>query len=657
MPNYNITIDSRFDPYSFEDYLKPLAILQEQHNQAADAYATALANSAGMEEALAANPDDIDLLNQYNAYRQTLDNLADDLSKNGISRTTRRGVYQAKADYGNIAKMQEAIKQREALIAEQRALQAKDNSIMFDRSAPGFSIRDILSGKSNYATVSRNAITADVQDRLKNWAKSTYLRKNPDFEKKYGYIFQKIESGNKLDTIELAKLANYDGNDPVVNAMRDVVRDTVNKYSSTSNLWDNDAIESMRKAAYAGLDSTLGTADWSHMQDIEAAEARSRASSEKPYVGSKWNWIDVLSAKNGIDLYGSDDRQIAMATNIANHFNKNTTMPKYDIGVENFQNNLKDYLTTHYGDKDGNIPEDKKLAACAMLIESGMDYGTLISTNLMPQKYKDIFIKAQNNNISVNKEFEGANAMQKAKDALMKDVKKQNKEGEYKALANEFADYVNKGAVYSEGAFYVGADTQKIYDNIMNYLGDPKEAARFKGQNLEGEFIESLDAPIDTDDFRKDLLDDKTNKIKDYTRIGFFTDAQGHLVAVMKNGDNAYQFDLTNARGRNFKVQEEQQLEYQKDLSMLKAARKIRARVSKGEELTENERALLAMLQNNFPSLNSPNSITDEVVEALKTRANSSGKPLYDALFDTFTLEQKGAQTNNTMDRYPKING
>ena len=665
MPNYNITIDSRFDPYSFEDYLKPLSILQEQHNQAADAYANYLAQSAGLAEILGQNEKDKALLDYYNNYQANLNQWADDLAKNGLNRTNRQGVYKAKADYGLVEQMKKAVEKREALINEQRALQAKDNSIMFDRNAPGFSINDIMSGNSTYATVSRNAITADVQDRLKTWAKSTYLRKNPDFERKYGYIFQRIESGNKLDTIELAKLANYDGDDPVVNAMRDIVNDTVKKYSSTSSLWDKDAVERMRESAYAGLDSTLGSADWSHMQDIELAEARKRAAErvQTPSIGADYNWMDAITAKNDMDLYGFDGNQISYASVMngvligsIKHEDLRT------IKNINYYNNIRDFILNNYKSESGNVSEEDKVSALA-LINKTTGPAKVIPIELIPEGYKKEYQKAieKRNDAYKNKkaQFEGDSIIERANQELFKKYVNNDAIEGAKSIMNKYVDYVNKGAIRTEGAFYVGADTQTIYDNIMNYLGDPETASFYKGQNLGGNFVEDLNNP-GTEEFKKVLLN-KEGKVRtdaaSPTRIGLFTDAQNNLVAVMKNGDKAYQFNLTEARNKNFPVNKEQQKAYQTSLTALRYANTLKLAAESitksGRDLTDEEKGMLEFLRTltNDKTL-SINDIDEDDIKNLQYIANTTGKVLYDSLFEMFAKEQKNAVTTNTGKRY-----
>ena len=85
MPNYNITIDSKFDPYSFEDYLKPAMLMQEQHNALAEAYAESLARSASLADALGSTGDanDAVALQAVNDYENNISKLSADLAQNG----------------------------------------------------------------------------------------------------------------------------------------------------------------------------------------------------------------------------------------------------------------------------------------------------------------------------------------------------------------------------------------------------------------------------------------------------------------------------------------------------------------------------------------------------------------------------------------------
>jgi len=349
MPNYNITIDSKFDPYSFEDYLKPAMLMQEQHNQAADAYANYLAQSAGMEEALAANPNDIDLLNQYNTYRQTLNALADDLSRNGISRATRRGAFQAKADYGNIAKMQEAIKTRDELLRERRGLRIQDPSLIFSNEDSDYSIKNVMAGKTNYDALSKNVIMKDVEDRAKNWAKSAmiHMQQNDIIDPqsiKYGYIFRKILNGATpqeiVGAINSGEVEGVKPGDPIVSELKSIVDASVDKYISAGardangqSVWE-DRRGDIRNAAAQGLWSALGDIDYSPIQNLmEKYDRSSKALKGETFNGYSYDVQTGVSSENP-DLNGINKIQNGIPYDVLNNLNTSESGSFWGLGLD-----------------------------------------------------------------------------------------------------------------------------------------------------------------------------------------------------------------------------------------------------------------------------------------------------------------------------------
>lgn len=206
MPNYNITIDSKFDPYSFEDYLKPLTILQEQHNQAADAYATALANSAGLYDALKANAEDAEAAKYVKDYENSLNALASDLATNGLNRSNRRGVYETKAKTGYIEKLKKAMDNRNTAIAQQTELINKDPSLVLSDYASNHGITRFLNPDFQYRSYSGNALRAQAAKLFEELSKSTYLdSNNPEYKRIAGLTMEMgIKAGLKPDDIQSA---------------------------------------------------------------------------------------------------------------------------------------------------------------------------------------------------------------------------------------------------------------------------------------------------------------------------------------------------------------------------------------------------------------------------------------------------------------------
>lgn len=556
MPNYNITIDSRFDPYSFEDYLKPLAILQEQHNQAEDAYANYLAQSAGMEEALAANPDDVDLLNQYNAYRQTLNNLADDLSKNGISRTTRRGAYQAKADYGNIAKMQEAIKTRDELLKERRGLRAQDNSIIFDTDDDSYSIRNVMAGKTNYNMLSQNTVAKAVADQVQNLAKTAYnIEDNPEIKRKYGYIIETMRKGVMPQEVQDL----IEGKPPTTEFGRDMkgILDRAIADATGVGNWNGEQLTSISNYAKRGLWSAIGDLKNEWHQDWLLKEAMdARAKKIKEFPNHDVIWSDVLNAPEGLSILGVDDRQRARVNNLNDFLNgKVDKVDQYMFGDANANANFENWLKEYGGEeyyKDGKFT---KLGNKA-LVTFGKQFGN-INQHALTQKENEALsvAKAERGSGTITGQAIGnANARNLA-NKIFEDYKMD--EGTFKDLIGTYADYINKGAVLSEGASYGQiSDMDSYLSNLLEYAGDPQNNGRvslFKGVNKDGYFIE--DSSGGGKDFVGDIIDKKTKKLIDpHTRIRLHRDKSGRIVAsVTNNSGKAYALDITKLYDKNNK--------------------------------------------------------------------------------------------------------
>lgn len=316
MPNYNITIDSRFDPYSFEDYLKPLAILQEQHNQAADAYATALANSAGLYDALKVNDEDVKAAEYVNDYENSLNMLANDLATNGLNRTNRRGVYETKAKTGYIEKLKKAMDNRNAAIAQQNELFVKDPTRRFSDYAYNHGITRFLNPDFTYGSFSEAAIQKQVEDTVKYLAKSTYLRdpNNPQFKHIAGLTklmqesagarpeeidaaMQAIMSGQSLDEKQ-SKIAQMLYNDAI---------DIATQHLGNWN-WDDDAKQAAYVAASKGLYSALGTEENKIFNIDEPKATGSDSGTVEDPETQRFNLISFVSGASKPNVRGRDKR-------------------------------------------------------------------------------------------------------------------------------------------------------------------------------------------------------------------------------------------------------------------------------------------------------------------------------------------------------------
>lgn len=138
MPNYNLQINSQFRPMSFKEYMQPLMMAQQRHDQ--------LENTLSQYDSKAAefmryanSATDKEEIAKYQQYAQQLHEVANNLSTKGIMGLDRKSSWKIKQQYDNeIAPLVSAAMNRNNIIREQRQLKTQDPSLIFnDASTEG----------------------------------------------------------------------------------------------------------------------------------------------------------------------------------------------------------------------------------------------------------------------------------------------------------------------------------------------------------------------------------------------------------------------------------------------------------------------------------------------------------------------------------------
>ena len=170
MANNNFVINAaQFTPLSFDDYIKPLAMLNEQHQKLDDAYLE-LYTKASTVEQMANEQTDPEAYKQYKTYADDLRNAINVLDKNGLTPNSRRQMLLMARRYGEeIAPIQGAYNRRATDIEKQREALAKDQTVRFSRKAQDSSLMDYIKNPAlSYDSMSGAMITADVASKVKN---------------------------------------------------------------------------------------------------------------------------------------------------------------------------------------------------------------------------------------------------------------------------------------------------------------------------------------------------------------------------------------------------------------------------------------------------------------------------------------------------------
>lgn len=170
MANSNFVVNAaQFTPLSFDEYYKPLAILNEQHQKLDDAYLE-LYTKASTVEQMANEQTDPEAYKQYKAYADDLRSAIETLNKNGLTPNSRSQMLTMARRYGNeVAPIQTAYARRATDIEKQMEALSKDQTIRFSRKASDSSLMDYMKNPSlSYESVSGALITADVASKVKN---------------------------------------------------------------------------------------------------------------------------------------------------------------------------------------------------------------------------------------------------------------------------------------------------------------------------------------------------------------------------------------------------------------------------------------------------------------------------------------------------------
>ena len=165
MPNYNLTVTSKFQPLSYERYLQPYKEYGEAYNKQQEAYETLSEDSSKWGEQLDTSSE---AYSMWNEFQKELDNAATRLQKEGLVAGNRKVFSNIRKLYGkNIKAIEEADKKRFAAQTLRDQVKAKDSSVEYKNE---LSIDDFLHGRTasneSLSGTTLRAETADIAAKL-----------------------------------------------------------------------------------------------------------------------------------------------------------------------------------------------------------------------------------------------------------------------------------------------------------------------------------------------------------------------------------------------------------------------------------------------------------------------------------------------------------
>lgn len=308
MANFNYTAGVKFQPFSFEEMLRPLAMYTQEYNAIEQAYGD-LNTKANEIAALANETDDPITYQRYKDFENSLRSKANTMAKQGLDTTSRRQLLDMRSRFAtDITPIQNAIQRRNMLAEEQRKALLQNPTLMFQRD---FNTRnydtslDRFLENANYDygdQYSGALLTQEVSKMASNLARELRGTSTGELDKYTNTFLKKygLSSGEVLYAIQ-------NPNDPRGSrALRAIYDAAVEKVpESLRNLYGRD----IERYASQGFWSAIGKDELSTYENFEEKlkaknkqEGKDKPQPPSLYFKSVGDTIDINKDKDAKEL-------------------------------------------------------------------------------------------------------------------------------------------------------------------------------------------------------------------------------------------------------------------------------------------------------------------------------------------------------------------
>lgn len=262
MPNYSITINSRFRPFSYQELLAPVLASTQAQQQIEENYAN-LATQASLAGSKANEQTDPIAYARYKAYSDELNAMAEDLAKNGLTPESRRSMYNMRARYAkDIVPIETAYANKVAQIQQQQQAKLQNPTLLLDRDASTTSLDAYLENPNlGYNSYSGALLTQQVSNAVANMAKTDEGR--TQLRQLLPYQYEAIRSrGFRPEEVMEAIMGS-----PNANKILTGVVENVMNASGIKNWATGKTLADAYNYARMGLYSGVGETSYSNITD------------------------------------------------------------------------------------------------------------------------------------------------------------------------------------------------------------------------------------------------------------------------------------------------------------------------------------------------------------------------------------------------------
>ena len=254
MANYNLVVNSKFKPFSFERYIQPYQIYGQAYREVEDALGE-LTAKAGVWENLANEQTDPYAYNMYKKYANDLEAQAAQLAREGLNPASRKKLIGKNSRYSKeIIPIETAYKKRQDLINQQREALLRDDSLIFDIDYSTASLDSLLQNpNATFTPLSGESIAKRTATMAKEAASA--VLSNPEYAPVFHdqYVQQKIMQG--YDISQIIAAAQRDPNAPkALLGIVDAIKGQVGY-----DKWSEDNKKKIDSYINEGLEAAIGT--------------------------------------------------------------------------------------------------------------------------------------------------------------------------------------------------------------------------------------------------------------------------------------------------------------------------------------------------------------------------------------------------------------
>ena len=253
----NIIVDSRFNPFTYEQLVKPLEDYTKAYNEVEEQYANLVDKADPYTDIVSGDPDS-EAYRMVHGYTRDLDSVVTDFSK-GMTLANRKQLLNMKRRYSKeIAPVIRADAARQEALKYRRETRARDNSAIF--KVENLSLDDFLHGK----TVSEDYVSGkDILARTsaKAEALGKALFSDPEFKLVLGGQQYQISQQNGMSPEMFLAVINDQLDNPNISAdlrsklqgFRQIMDDELANVSDWGEYARQQVLNSVTTGMYAGL--------------------------------------------------------------------------------------------------------------------------------------------------------------------------------------------------------------------------------------------------------------------------------------------------------------------------------------------------------------------------------------------------------------------